>query len=187
MFLGRGGIEKKRFQQTRSTHSRAEKKETLNKNLWEKQMWGIQRNIIREAFGPSACRDPFWIVLRSKSSISVGPGDLSSPETSRYRIVEVTLATLQRSKARFVSGFQIASFASNFISNCDRFGINFETMSVDPRLIFRASICGVFILFVHTFSIEIPIARLDIWVPMRTSKSMVLRYYESSFRKIILS
>ena len=29
-----GGVEKERFQQTRSTHSGAEKKETLHKKLW---------------------------------------------------------------------------------------------------------------------------------------------------------
>ena len=56
--------------------------------------------VIRWAFGPSACRYNGQRVL-----FSVVPGDPSSPKTSRYRIVGVTLATLWRSKARFLMDF----------------------------------------------------------------------------------
>ena len=43
---------------------------------------------------------------------SIVPGDPSSPETSRFRLPEITLATLWRYKARFLMDLWVASFAS---------------------------------------------------------------------------
>ena len=67
--------------------------------------YGLQNYLFRWAFGPSTRRDPFWMVLRSRVIFSIYPGDPSSPETSRHRMAEVTLATLWRSKARFLMDF----------------------------------------------------------------------------------
>ena len=82
---------------------------------------------------------------------STGPGVPSSPETFRYSMVEVPLATLLHSKARFLMDFWIASFASILASIVDRCWISLGTMLAlfcfDFRIIFRASI-------LHRFGID---------------------------------
>jgi hypothetical protein len=48
--------------------------------------------------------------------LSIDPGDPFSPETSRRRRAEATLATLWRSKGRFLIDFWTTNFASIFES-----------------------------------------------------------------------
>ena len=87
---------------------------------------------------------------------SIVHGDPSRPETSRFQIVEVPLATLWRFKARLLMYFRFASFAAFVLSICastvDRFWINVGTMLVPFYFNFRIiSMLRLFISFGYVF------------------------------------
>ena len=107
-----------------------------------KQLRGVAKELRRSCDGVAKdlrwknvsiiCKYPFWISGWSygqKVRFSIGPGDpplqpRNFASSKRYRIGEVTLATLWRSKVRFLMECWIASlesiFQSMFASNVHR-------------------------------------------------------------------
>ena len=90
----------------------------------------FSKQLIRQAFGPSACRDHFWIILGSKGLIFNCSWGALQPRNFTLLNSRSPFADPLAIKGSIFDGFGIASFASIFRLIFDRSWTNSGTILV---------------------------------------------------------